>query len=56
LDGHELALKFSNNASKPSDIARKRAMQVEPNEECTKLIVRNLPFEATRKDLKQLFA
>ncbi|CAN8066022.1 unnamed protein product [Agarophyton chilense] len=58
LDGHTLNLRISNasgaNASETSGKRRKssgKKMKVGP-----KLIVRNLAFEATRKDVRQLFS
>ncbi|KAL0078096.1 hypothetical protein F4703DRAFT_1778440 [Phycomyces blakesleeanus] len=47
LDGHALELKFShrNTDAKPSSTKA----------ETTKLVVRNVPFEATSKDLTELF-
>ncbi|KAJ2999543.1 hypothetical protein HDV02_002690 [Globomyces sp. JEL0801] len=55
LDGHELSLKFSTATTKQSQ-SRKRNSETEAKENSTKLLVRNLPFEATKKDLKQLFS
>ncbi|KAJ3345639.1 hypothetical protein HDU91_007288 [Kappamyces sp. JEL0680] len=55
LDGHQLSLKFSTNTATASHSSRKR-LQTEAKEDSTKLLVRNLPFEATKKDLKQLFS
>ncbi|KAI7872194.1 hypothetical protein BDF14DRAFT_1757779 [Spinellus fusiger] len=46
LDGHSLEIKFSNHgAAKPSSTKA----------ETTKLVIRNVPFEATSKDLTELF-
>lgn len=56
LDGHELTLKFSNNAATTSKSSKKRSSETVIREDSTKLLVRNLPFEATKKDLKQLFS
>lgn len=59
LDGHELLLKFSNGAamnSKPKRKAGSAADQEEDDDaKRTKLLVKNIPFEATKKDLKLLF-
>jgi multiple RNA-binding domain-containing protein 1 len=54
LDGHELQLKFSNAASKEVTSRKRTAGQLK--EDSTKLLVKNLPFQATRKDLKTLFS
>ena len=53
LDGHELSLKFSNSTAKAN--ARKKEEDEDVKITGTKLVVRNIPFEATKKDLKQLF-
>jgi len=57
LDGHALSLKFSHGASSNTNNAnnnkRKYDKHIEPNS--TKLIIRNIPFEATKKDLRELF-
>ena len=60
LDGHELHLKLSTAANKAAQ-ERKRQMGDEDEESAnvmrgSKLIVRNVPFEATKKDLKDLFS
>ncbi|KAI8801233.1 hypothetical protein BJ742DRAFT_716186 [Cladochytrium replicatum] len=61
LDGHTLQLKLSNAATKGADASaasRKRKGEEDKGVEVTgsKLIVRNIPFQATKKDLRQLFA
>ncbi|KAJ3314169.1 hypothetical protein HDV04_000941 [Boothiomyces sp. JEL0838] len=56
LDGHELQLKFSNATGKVSTSRKRNSQNAEEREPSTKLLVRNLPFEATKKDLKQLFS
>eukprot|EP00833_Pecoramyces_ruminatium_P000003 jgi/Orpsp1_1/1174035/evm.model.c7180000048652.2 len=57
LDGHALSLKFSHGASSSANNnnnnKRKHDKNIEPNS--TKLIIRNIPFEATKKDLRELF-
>ncbi|KAF7722066.1 Multiple RNA-binding domain-containing protein 1 [Apophysomyces ossiformis] len=49
LDGHALSIKFSN---KGADNKKKSATEADT----TKLVVRNVPFEATAKDLRELFS
>ncbi|KAJ3092773.1 hypothetical protein HK102_003036 [Quaeritorhiza haematococci] len=60
LDGHALQLKFSNAAAKSSGTsangAGSKKTAATKREPGTKLVVRNVPFEATKKDLKQLFS
>ncbi|RKO90546.1 hypothetical protein BDK51DRAFT_27501, partial [Blyttiomyces helicus] len=55
LDGHELQLKFSTATSKTGAESRKRGSDDPVKVTGTKLIVRNIPFEATKKDIRQLF-
>ncbi len=45
LDGHPLVLKMSNSRTKSRPVEAVSS----------KLVVRNVPFEATKKDLRQLF-
>ncbi|KAI8612512.1 hypothetical protein BC830DRAFT_1136316 [Chytriomyces sp. MP71] len=63
LDGHKLQLKFSNASTKAksatSGSSSKRAADDEADEvkvTGSKLIIRNIPFQATKKDIKQLFS
>ncbi|KAI8816731.1 uncharacterized protein EV422DRAFT_561394 [Fimicolochytrium jonesii] len=56
LDGHKLQLKFSNAAAKSTTQSKKRGNDDPIKVTGTKLIVRNIPFEATKKDLRQLFS
>ncbi|KAI9489053.1 hypothetical protein BDB00DRAFT_962913 [Zychaea mexicana] len=49
LDGHVLQLKFSNASASAT------STKTEKKPETTKLMVRNIPFEATKKDLQELF-
>lgn len=48
LDGHKLQLKLSNRVSGTSRKAKGA-------KKSTKIIIKNLPFEATRKDIVELF-
>jgi len=50
LDGHALELKPSNAQASTSKLPAKQ-----PEKAPTKLMVRNVPFQATRKELLQLF-
>ena len=52
LDGHPLAISISNRGSSGSDDT-KGAQKGKCGS--TKLVVRNIPFEANKKDLHQLF-
>ncbi|KAF8983930.1 hypothetical protein BGZ46_009167 [Entomortierella lignicola] len=51
LDGSKLEIKFSDRSSKSDSKSR-----VAPKDHGTKLIVRNIPFEATKKDIQGLFS
>jgi multiple RNA-binding domain-containing protein 1 len=57
LDGHALMLQLSHNTKKSgdSDSRASAVKKVDKKESSTKIIVRNVAFEATRKDLQQLF-
>ena len=53
LHDHALQLKFSNNTvAKKQETESKKDIVVTG----TKLIIRNIPFEASKKDIKQLFS
>jgi multiple RNA-binding domain-containing protein 1 len=56
LDGHSLELKLSHRM--PSDlqenVTRRSVSNVEQGN-CTKLLVRNIPFQASKTELEQLF-
>ncbi|KAF9344668.1 Multiple RNA-binding domain-containing protein 1 [Mortierella sp. NVP85] len=51
LDGNKLEIKFSDRKSDSKTKGR-----VTPKDHGTKLIVRNIPFEATKKDIQGLFS
>jgi multiple RNA-binding domain-containing protein 1 len=61
LDGHALELKFSNAAAKQSNSKADMVKALSNKTKATvvtkgtKLIVRNIPFEATKRDIQQLF-
>ena len=59
LDGHKLALQLSMRKATSGSKAGQKAKQQESLEDRkgkgTKLVVRNVAFEATRKDLMALF-
>ncbi|KAJ3385179.1 putative RNA-binding protein 19 [Entophlyctis sp. JEL0112] len=58
LDGHKLQLKFSNAAerAKGMDNSKRKVAEDDVQVTGTKLIIRNIPFQATKRDLKQLFS
>lgn len=53
LDGHVLELKFS--ARKETVTTKKRKVTESGGDRKTKLLVRNIPFEANRNELRELF-
>ncbi|RWS24064.1 putative RNA-binding protein 19-like isoform X2, partial [Leptotrombidium deliense] len=54
LDDHALQLKLSRqSASTQKNFERKRVIEKQPG---TKILIRNIPFEATVKDVKELFS
>lgn len=53
LDGHSLSLKLSKINKKPKDESSRKG--TEHSKASTKVVIRNLPFEATKKELRLLF-
>lgn len=53
LDGHSLSLSFARRGQDADDSAANKGNQQKTS---TKLIVKNLPFEATKKDVRALFS
>lgn len=53
LDKHKLALQLS---TQKVSSAVKSKKQANPEKQSTKLVVRNVAFEATRKDVMSLFS
>lgn len=53
LDKHKLALQLS---TRKVSSAVKSKKQADPEKQSTKLVVRNVAFEATRKDVMSLFS
>ena len=56
LEGHTLELKLSSRKSKPAATAAARRTGTVVKGANPKLLVRNVAFEATKKELRQLFA
>eukprot|EP00951_Prasinocladus_malaysianus_P042297 scaffold510594_cov24-Prasinocladus_malaysianus.AAC.1 len=52
LDGHRLVLQLSTATKRP---AKQSSSKAKGDESKTKLVVRNVAFEATRKDVASLF-
>lgn len=55
LDGHELLLKVSHKAQDSAEERRKEDNAGKTAASRTKIIIKNLPFEASKKDVKSLF-
>lgn len=53
LDGHTLAISFAKRGHDADDVAVAGKVQRAPS---TKMLVKNVPFEATKKDLRELFS
>lgn len=53
MDGHSLQIKFSHRKSNTNEAGKPGSGKSVT--QGTKLIVRNVPFEATKKDLRELF-
>lgn len=54
LDGHALHLKFAGRGT-ADDTDHKSKDSAGPKNKTTKMIVKNVPFEATKKDVRELF-
>jgi multiple RNA-binding domain-containing protein 1 len=52
LDGHTLSVKFAGRGAEGQEDERKGERE---KAKTTKMLVKNVPFEATRKDIQQLF-
>ncbi|KAG0303342.1 hypothetical protein BGZ98_006779 [Dissophora globulifera] len=54
LEGSKLEIKFSDRSSAKTD--SKSKPRIAPKDHGTKILVRNIPFEATKKDIQGLFS
>lgn len=54
LDGHKLELKLSTREAKTVDQVKKRGVK-ETEQKSSKILVRNVPFEASKREIKDLF-
>ncbi|POS84227.1 hypothetical protein EPUL_004616 [Erysiphe pulchra] len=55
LDGHNLVVKMSHKGQDAAEERRKEDIRKKDSAKRTKIIVKNLPFEATKKDIRILF-
>lgn len=54
LDGHTLSIKFAGRGADADESTETKASKT-PKAKSTKMVVKNVPFEATKKDLRALF-
>lgn len=55
LDGHSLQIKISTQETNPGELRRLKDLANEASKQGTKIIIKNLPFEATKSDVRKLF-
>jgi multiple RNA-binding domain-containing protein 1 len=55
LDDHELVVEFSRNATDTAEERRYDDVRKKLEAKKTKVIIKNLPFEASKKDIRSLF-
>ncbi|XP_075069988.1 putative RNA-binding protein 19 [Mixophyes fleayi] len=55
VDGHQLEVKLSERATKPS-VSSDRKKQNNNKQKSSKILVRNVPFQATVKEIRELFS
>jgi multiple RNA-binding domain-containing protein 1 len=56
LDGHNLELKLSNrNTKQTNDSSKRKTSTIGKTEKSSKILIRNIPFEAKAKEVEELF-
>lgn len=55
IDGHEILVQTSNKTLDAAETARKADSLKKLDSKKTKIIIKNLPFEASKKDIRSLF-
>ncbi|XP_075686282.1 putative RNA-binding protein 19 [Rhinoderma darwinii] len=55
VDGHQLEVKLSERAVRPA-VSTDRKKQVNKKQKSSKILVRNVPFQATVKEVRELFS
>jgi multiple RNA-binding domain-containing protein 1 len=55
LEGHKLQIRASHRGTDAAEERRKADAQKKAAAQSTKVIIKNLPFEATKKDIRALF-
>ncbi|KHJ87889.1 hypothetical protein OESDEN_12326, partial [Oesophagostomum dentatum] len=56
LNGHCLELKISNRELVEKDALKRKSVNTSGQGKCTKLLVRNIPFQASIKEIESLFS
>ncbi len=56
LDGHQLVAQLSSKSTDAAEATRKAATQRKKDAKQTKIIIKNLPFQVSKKDIRSLFA
>lgn len=56
LDGHDLVCQISSKATDAAEETRKQDKKRKKDAFQTKIIIKNLPFQATKKDIRSLFS
>jgi len=56
LDGHQLLIRASHKAKDAAEARRKEDSAKRSKNRTTKIIIKNLPFEASKKDIRALFS
>lgn len=55
VDGHQLEVRLSERATKPT-LTTSRKKQVARKQTTSKILVRNIPFQADRREIRELFS
>lgn len=55
LDGHKLQLKLSHRGQESASSASASTKKTSSKKSSPKILIKNIPFEATKKDIQQLF-
>lgn len=56
LDGHELVVQLSSKGADAGETTRREDLQRKKEANQTKIIIKNLPFQTSKKDIRSLFA